>query len=72
MLIERGLNLGQLLYEMPEDATYHEAYTLRDILLRDYLGQRTESIARPVWDALVGECMPMVDCATAERMFDLA
>ena len=67
MLIERGLNLGQLLYLMPDDATYHEAYALRDILLRDYLGRRTESIARPVWDALVAECMPLVDCAAVER-----
>ena len=67
MLIERGLNLGQLLYFMPEDATYIEAEALRAILLRDYLNQRTESIPRPVWDALVGECMPMVDCAAVER-----
>ena len=67
MLIERGLNLGQLLYFMPDDATYVEAEALRAVLLRDYLNQRTESIARPVWDALVGECMPMVDCAAVER-----
>ena len=67
MLIAPGLNLGQLLYLMPDDATYVEAEALRAILLRDYLNQRTESIARPVWDALVGECMPMVDCAAVER-----
>ena len=67
MLIERGLNLGQLLYFMPDDATYVEAEALRAVLLRDYLNQRTESIARPVWDALVDECMPMVDCAAVER-----
>ncbi len=67
MLIERGLNLGQLLYLMPDDATYVEAEALRAILLRDYPGQRTEDIARPVWDALVGECMPLVDCAAVER-----
>ena len=67
MLIERGLNLGQLLNLMPDDATYIEAEALRSILLRDYLGRRTESIARPVWDALVGECMPMVDCAAVDR-----
>jgi hypothetical protein len=67
MLIKHGLNLGQLLYLMPDDATYHEAYTLRDVLLRDYLGQRTEAIPRPVWDALVNECMPVIDCAAVER-----
>ena len=67
MLIAPGLNLGQLLYLMPDDATYVEAEALRAALLRDYLNQRTESIARPVWDALVAECMPMVDCAAVER-----
>jgi hypothetical protein len=67
MLIERGLNLGQLLYLMPEDATYHEADALRDILLRDYPGQRTEAIPRPVWAALVSDCMPVIDCAAIER-----
>ena len=67
MLIERGLNLGQLLYLMPDDATYHEAYALRDILFRDYLGQRTEDIPRETWDAIVLDCMPAIDCATAER-----
>ena len=66
MLIERGLNLGRLLEMMPDDATYHEAYTLRDILLRDYLGQRTEDIPRETWDAIVLGCMPVLDCATAE------
>lgn len=67
MLIERGLNLGCLLYLMPEDATYHEAYTLRDVLLRDYLGQRTEDIPKETWDALVLDCMPVLDCAAVER-----
>ena len=38
MLIERGLNLGQLLYLMPDDATYHEAYALRDILFSEGSG----------------------------------
>lgn len=67
MLIERGLNLGQLLYLMPDDATYVEAEALRAVLLRDYLGQRTESIPLPIWDVLVAECMPLVDCAAVER-----
>ena len=67
MLIVPGLNLGHLLYQMPDDATYHEAYTLRDILLRDYLGQRTEDIPKETWDAIVLGCMPALDCATAER-----
>jgi hypothetical protein len=67
MLITPGLNLGQLLYQMPDDATYHEAYTLRDILLRDYLGQRTEEIPRETWDAIVLDCMPILDCAAVER-----
>ena len=67
MLIVPGLNLGQLLYQMPDDATYHEAYTLRDILLRDYLGQRTEDIPREAWAAIISDCMPAIDCATAER-----
>jgi hypothetical protein len=66
MLIAPGLNLGQLLYQMPDDATYHEAYTLRDILFRDYLGQRTEDIPRETWDAIILDCMPVLDCATAE------
>lgn len=67
MIIERGLNLGQLLNLMPDDATYIEAEALRSILLRDYLGRRTESIPRPVWDALVAECMPLIDCSAIER-----
>ena len=67
MLITPGLNLGQLLHLMPDDATYHEAYTLRDILLRDYLGQRTEDIPKEAWDAIINDCMPAIDCATAER-----
>ena len=66
MLIAPGLNLGRLLCLMPDDATYHEAYTLRDVLLRDYLNQRTEDIPRETWDAIVNDCMPVLDCAAAE------
>ena len=66
MLIAPGLNLGQLLNLMPDDATYVEAEALRAILLRDYLGQRTEDIPRETWDAIVLGCMPVLDCAAAE------
>jgi hypothetical protein len=67
MLIERGLNLGQLLYLMPDEASYAEADCLRSRLLRDHLGERTEAISRTVWDDLVSECMPHVDGAAVVR-----
>ena len=72
MLIERGLNLGRLLCLMPDDATYIEAEALRAVLRRDDLGQRTEDIPRETWDAIILDCMPVLDCAAVERMFDIA
>lgn len=57
MIIEPRMNQGQLLELMPTDATYHEAFTLRALLLRDYLGQRTQDIPAPVWRDISNEAM---------------
>lgn len=68
MIIEPGMNLGQLLYLMPDDATYAEADKLRAVLLRDYRGAATQDIPRATWRALVGGIMTDVQpCSYTNR-----
>jgi hypothetical protein len=67
MIVERGMNLGQLLYIMDPDATYADAEAMRVLLVRDYCGHDTGTIPKHAWAALAGEAMPVVDCAAIER-----
>jgi hypothetical protein len=67
MIIAHAMNLGQLLELMPADATYHEAYTLRAALIRDYHGQRTQDIPAPVWADLITDAMKDIELCQVIR-----
>lgn len=53
MIIARDMNLGQLLYLMPDDATYAEADRFRAALARAFPGVYASDVPRHAWDALL-------------------
>lgn len=53
MIIERKMDLGQLLNLMPDDATYAEADRFRSALVREFYGLNTSDVPRQAWDALL-------------------
>ena len=55
MIVTRTMNLGQLLYLMPDDATYADAERLRSLLVEHFPDTFTSMIPTAMLAALVTE-----------------